>query len=88
LETADIPYGDLNEISQFLEHPQLSERDRWREVDSAVGPLKAILPPFSIEGFESPMNPIPTVGQQTDEILASLGYGSDDINHLHRDGAV
>jgi itaconate CoA-transferase len=88
LEAADIPYGDLNEISQFLEHPQLSGRDRWREVDSAVGPLKAILPPFTIEGFESPMNPIPTVGQQTDEILASLGYGSDDINHLHRDGAV
>ncbi len=88
LEAADIPYGDLNEISQFLEHPQLSERDRWREVDSAVGPLKAILPPFTIEGFESPMNPIPTVGEQTDEILAELGYSVEGIQGLHADRAV
>jgi itaconate CoA-transferase len=88
LEAADIPYGDLNEISQFLEHPQLVERDRWRDVDSAVGPLKAILPPFTIEGFESPMNPIPTVGEQTDAILSELGYGEEEIAHLHEGGAV
>lgn len=88
LETADIPYGDLNEISQFLEHPQLSERDRWREVDSAVGPLKAILPPFSIEGFESPMNPIPTVGEQTDGSPAEVGYSGSEIDDLHAGGAV
>ncbi|MCC6705881.1 MAG: CoA transferase [Thermomicrobiales bacterium] len=88
LEAADIPYGDLNEISQFLEHPQLSERDRWREVGSAVGPLKAILPPFTIEGFESPMNPIPTVGEQTDEILAEIGYTAPEITSLHDSGAV
>ena len=66
----------------------MSERDRWREVGSAVGPLKAILPPFTIEGFESPMNPIPTVGEQTDEILAELGYSADGIQGLHADRAV
>ena len=88
LEAADIPYGDLNEISQFLEHPQLTERDRWREVGSAVGPVKAILPPFNLEGFEPPMNPIPTVGEQTDEILAELGYSVGEIESLHGGGAV
>ena len=88
LEAADIPYGALNEISQFLEHPQLSERDRWREVGSAVGPLKAILPPFGIEGFESPMNPIPTIGEHTDEILAEIGFTQSGREQLRTGGAV
>ena len=88
LEAADIPYGDLNEISQFLEHPQLAARDRWREVGSPVGPLKAILPPFILEDFEPRMDPIPAVGEQTDEVLAELGYSSGEIDTLRTEGAV
>ncbi len=88
LEQADIPYGDLNEISQFLDHPQLTERDRWREVDSPAGPLKAILPPFIMEDFEPRMDPIPSVGQQTDEVLRELGYDEGEIAELRGGGAV
>src|SRR5215218_1354050 len=67
LEEADIPYGDLNEVGQFLEHPQLAGRDRWRDVGSPSGPLRAILPPMGLEGFEPRMEAIPDVGQHTDE---------------------
>src|SRR5262245_6797138 len=65
LEEAGIPYGDLNEVGQFLNHPQLTGRDRWRDVESPAGPLKAILPPMGLEGFESRMDAIPSVGQHT-----------------------
>jgi crotonobetainyl-CoA:carnitine CoA-transferase CaiB-like acyl-CoA transferase len=88
LERADIPYGDLNEISQFLEHPQLSERDRWREVGSPVGPLKAILPPFVMEDFEPRMDPIPAVGEHTAAILSELGYGPEEVESLQQTRAV
>ncbi|CAN5458036.1 CaiB/BaiF CoA-transferase family protein [soil metagenome] len=88
LERADIPYGDLNEISQFLEHPQLSGRDRWREVGSPVGPLKAILPPFIMENFEPHMDPIPSVGEHTNEVLTELGYSMDEIASLRDSKAV
>jgi crotonobetainyl-CoA:carnitine CoA-transferase CaiB-like acyl-CoA transferase len=88
LEKADIPYGDLNEISQFLEHPQLTARDRWREVGSPAGPLKAILPPFIMEGYEPRMDPIPSVGEQTDEILSEIGYSADEIVTLREERAV
>jgi itaconate CoA-transferase len=88
LERADIPYGDLNEIAQFLEHPQLSERDRWREVGSPAGPLKAILPPFIMENFEPRMDPIPTVGEHTAEILAEIGYSPTEIESLQTTRAV
>jgi itaconate CoA-transferase len=88
LEAADIPYGDLNEISQFLEHPQLTARDRWRDVGSPAGPLKAILPPFIMEGYEPRMDPIPSVGEQTDEILSEIGYSAGEIEILRVAAAV
>jgi itaconate CoA-transferase len=88
LEEADIPYGDLNEIEQFLDHPQLAGRDRWREVDSPAGPLRAILPPMGLEGFEPRMDPIPDVGQHTDEVLREIGYDEVAIARLHAARAV
>jgi formyl-CoA transferase len=88
LEAADIPFGDLNTIAQFLEHPQLAARDRWRTVDSPAGPLQALLPPISLENTELVMGDIPAVGAQTDAILSAIGYTSDDIARLHGAGIV
>jgi crotonobetainyl-CoA:carnitine CoA-transferase CaiB-like acyl-CoA transferase len=34
------------------------------------------------------MGPIPDVGQQTDEILTELGYGTEEIARLHEQGTV
>jgi formyl-CoA transferase len=88
LESADIPFGDLNTIEQFLEHPQLEARDRWRTVDSPAGPLQALLPPFTLEDTELAMGGIPAVGAHTDAILSSIGYGGDEIARLKRGGIV
>ncbi|HEY7036776.1 MAG TPA: CaiB/BaiF CoA-transferase family protein [Thermomicrobiales bacterium] len=88
LEAADVPYGDLNDIAQFLDHPQLAGRDRWREVDSPSGPLRAILPPMGLEGYEPRMGAIPVVGQHTDEVLRELGYEASAIAELRATRAV
>lgn len=88
LEAADIPFGDLNTIEQFLDHPQLAARDRWRTVDSPAGPLQALLPPFVLEEAELAMGDIPAVGAHTDGILSAIGYTSDDITRLRKAGIV
>jgi itaconate CoA-transferase len=88
LETADIPYGDVNDVAGFLAHPQLEARDRWREIASPVGPLRAIIPPLNLEDMEPLMGAIPDVGEHTDEILAELGYDSEAIRVLRESGAV
>jgi itaconate CoA-transferase len=38
LEAAGIANGRMNSVQQFLDHPQLRARDRWRDVESPVGP--------------------------------------------------
>jgi crotonobetainyl-CoA:carnitine CoA-transferase CaiB-like acyl-CoA transferase len=83
LEEADVPYGDVNDVAQFLDHPQLSSRDRWRKIESPVGPLQAILPQFVFEGFEPAMGAIPEIGQHTDDVLKELGYDEPTIKQFH-----
>jgi itaconate CoA-transferase len=88
LETADIPYGDVNDVAGFLAHPQLEARNRWREIASPAGPLRAIVPPLNLEGMEPLMGAIPAVGEHTDEVLAELGYDGEEIRSLRAAGTV
>jgi itaconate CoA-transferase len=73
LDAAQIANARMNTIAEFLDHPQLAARGRWREVGSPAGPLRALMPPFNIEGAAPRMDPIPTVGEHTDAILGELG---------------
>jgi itaconate CoA-transferase len=79
LDAAQIANARMNSIQEFVEHPQLAARKRWRSVDSPVGPLPALVPPVDIEGVESAMGPIPSVGQHTDDILDELGFDSQTV---------
>jgi crotonobetainyl-CoA:carnitine CoA-transferase CaiB-like acyl-CoA transferase len=87
-EAADIPFGSVNEVAEFVAHPQLAARDRWREVASPAGPLRAIVPPIDLEGAPPRMGAIPDVGDHTDEVLAELGYTPEAIARLRATGAV
>jgi itaconate CoA-transferase len=88
LEVADIPFGSVNEVAEFVKHPQLATRNRWRDVDSPAGPLAAIVPPFDLEGMPPRMGAVPDVGEHTEEILSDLGYDQEEIGRLHHQGAV
>lgn len=88
LDRAGIANARMNTMLEFWDHPQLRARDRWREVDSPAGPLRALLPPVTMADVEPRMNPIPAVGEHTVAILKQLGYTVDDIAALRESGAV
>ena len=88
LESSGIANSRMNSPDQVWEHPQLKARNRWREMDSPVGPLATLLPPATMPGFEARLDRIPALGEHTEPILAELGYSSEDIVELRKTGAV
>ncbi len=88
LDAAQIANARLNDVHEFLQHPQLESRGRWREVGSPAGTLRSLLPPVIMEGADVAMKPVPGLGEQTRAILAELGLSPDAIAELERDGAI
>jgi itaconate CoA-transferase len=88
LEAAGIACGRMNTVGEFLDHPQLRERQRWTEVDSEAGPLRALLPPVGMEDVEPVMGPVPRLGEHTGAILAELGVDDATIARWRRDKVI
>lgn len=79
LDDARIASARINDVHGLAQHPQLSERNRWREVGSPVGQLRALLPPAVPLGAEPRMDPVPALGEHTAEVLRWLGYSAGQI---------
>jgi crotonobetainyl-CoA:carnitine CoA-transferase CaiB-like acyl-CoA transferase len=88
LDAAQIANARMNTVDEFLQHPQLMERGKWKTVDSPAGPLRALVPPFGFDDMEPKMGRIPGVGEHTDAILGELGYDRDTIAAWRRSGIV
>ena len=88
LESAAVAYGRRNTVREFLDHPQLAGRDRWRTIDSPSGPLRALPPPVAMEGVEPVMGRVPSLGEHSDAILAELGFDFDTVAEWRKDQVI
>jgi itaconate CoA-transferase len=88
LDDAKIANAGINSVGEFLTHPVLTERGRWRDVQIPGATVQALLPPANLAGIDPRMDPIPAAGQHTDEILTALGHSAADIDRLHAEGAI
>jgi itaconate CoA-transferase len=88
LDAAQIGNARMNEMHEVWDHAQLRARNRWVEVDTPVGSIKALLPPGVPESFDPRMDPIPSIGQHTDAILGELGYDQAAIARLRSQGVI
>jgi formyl-CoA transferase len=83
LTEAGVANVGVNDVMQFVEHPVLSARDRWRDV-SIPGRLRvpALVPPVDLAGVSPRMDAVPAVGEHTDDILLELGHDQAGIAAL------
>jgi len=88
LDAAQIAHARMNSMADFVDHPQLAARDRWREVDSPGGPFRALVPPVTIDAEPPRMDAVPALGAHTDTILRELGFGADAIAAWRAEGTI
>jgi itaconate CoA-transferase len=72
LETASIPYGAVNDLSDVMKHPQLVHNRLVTQVESSVGAIPAIGNPFLLGGRRPDVGPVPELGEHTSEVLREL----------------
>jgi len=87
-EAATIGHARLNKPTEVLVHPQLTERDRWREIGSPVGPVLGLLPPPESPDWDWRLDPIPALGEHTEGVLGELGFGAGDLADLRAAGVI
>jgi itaconate CoA-transferase len=88
LEKAQIANAHLNDMAGLWKHEQLKARNRWTEVDTPNGSIAALLPPGLNDSYDYRMDPIPSVGQHTNDILKELGMSESEIASMRESGAI
>lgn len=90
LEANDVPAGPLYNIGEVLADPQVRHLGLIEELDhSQAGALRFVGPPIRYEGLPAEKSaPPPLLGEQTEAILAELGYGAHAVDALARQGVV
>ena len=85
LRRGRIAHARRRELPDVLAHPQLTARARFADVSTPGGPIRATLPPITMPGRAPRMDPVPSLGEHTDAVLAEFGF---DGEALRRQGAV
>jgi crotonobetainyl-CoA:carnitine CoA-transferase CaiB-like acyl-CoA transferase len=79
LEAAGIPAGPINRISEALGDVQAQHRQMVR----TVAGIPLVGSPVRLDGARADSDlPPPALGQHTDDLLASLGVASEEIERL------
>jgi crotonobetainyl-CoA:carnitine CoA-transferase CaiB-like acyl-CoA transferase len=73
LDRAGIANARMRTPDEFADHPQLAARDRWREVATPGGPIRALLPPVTVAGRTAAMGAVPALGEHTAAVRRELG---------------
>lgn len=88
LDHAQIAHAGVNTVAEFLQHPVLRDRGRWQPVHTPAGPVEALLPPIDLGRAAPRMDPVPSIGEHTANVLSELGYSSAEINGLAHQGVI
>ena len=87
-----VPAGEVLDIPDVLEHPQVTERELVKTFAGAPGvekPVAVVRSGFRLKSCDpAPATAPPALGADTGDVLASLGFTQDEIARLRREKAI
>jgi crotonobetainyl-CoA:carnitine CoA-transferase CaiB-like acyl-CoA transferase len=81
-----VPAAPVYDIKQALDSEFVAEQERLLEFDHASGPVRMVASP--VRAGEHPTRPAPSLGENTDEVLAQAGYTPQQIASMRAEGAI
>jgi itaconate CoA-transferase len=87
-QAAGLGHARLNRPTEILSHPQLAQRGRWQQIGSPAGPVLGLLPPPEVDGWDWRLDPIPALGQHTEQVLRELGFGTEDLAAMRAEDVI
>ena len=89
LAGAGVPCGACLDTGEVLTDPHLLARDMIVELDHPTrGRFLTVGNPIKLSASPTQITPSPLLGQHREEILGELGYTTDQIRQLEKDGAT
>ena len=90
LNAAGVPCGEINDIQQVFESPQVAHLGLAQPVKSHErGDTYLVGQPITMSRTPSTIaSPPPMAGEHNQEVLTDLGFSADDIETLKRDGVI
>lgn len=88
LDAAGIANARVRTMPEFLHHPVLDGRERWQEVATVGGTVRALLPPATIRDAPPRMDPVPALGEHSAAVLRALGRTDIEIDRLRADHVI
>jgi crotonobetainyl-CoA:carnitine CoA-transferase CaiB-like acyl-CoA transferase len=84
LDDADVPAGPINDVAEAFSSPWAAEHGVAVELEHPrLGRIRQVAPPFEFSSTPASIRtPPPLLGEQSDEILAELGYSPEEIDRL------
>lgn len=88
LESHGVPCGPVNSIPESLKDPHFAARDLLIEYEhDTLGDVKMVASPVKIGGIKAEPKRGPRRGEHNEEMLKELGFSSDEVDRLKKEGA-
>ena len=90
LRRAGAPCSELHDVGQMMAHDQVEASGMITSVTGEYGPEQRVVSvPLKLDGARSTaLRPAPSLGADTDAVLAETGFGAAEIAALRRAGAI
>ena len=89
LAALEICFGPVNTLDETFADPQVRHRQMVVDMDTPGGSLRMTGVPIKLSETPGALRTPPvTLGQHTDEVLRSLGFGNEEIERLRETGVV